>query len=173
MAPTEMSGLSYFTRKTEFSEKRNRVKIDEEIKQSKFRSDFQKVVINLMYTSNWLATRQEEFFKPYGITVSQFNILRILRGQGMQSLSGTELKSRMLERNSDVSRLLDRLARKGLIVRTKSSSDKRAVDVRISRKGLSVLSSIDQQIDQMEKQLFKISRQEAKQLSQLLDKARG
>lgn len=149
------------------------MKIDEEIKQSKFRSDFQKVVINLMYTSNWLATRQEKFFKPYGITPSQFNILRILRGQGSQSLSGAELKSRMLERNSDVSRLLDRLARKGLIVRAKSSSDKRAVDVRISRKGLSTLSAIDEHIDRMENQLFKLSSREARQLSQLLDKARG
>jgi len=149
------------------------MKIDDEIKQSKFRSDFQKVVINLMYTSNWLTTRQEEFFKPYGITPSQFNILRILRGQGDQSLSGAELKSRMLERNSDVSRLLDRLARKGLIVRTKSSSDKRAMEVSISKKGLSILKAIDEHIDRVEKQLFKISRQEARQLSHLLDKARG
>lgn len=149
------------------------MKIEEEIKQQKFRNDIQKVVINLMYTAGWLTARQEEFFKPFGITSSQFNILRILRGQGDKSLSGTEIKSRMLERNSDISRLLDRLSRKELIVRSQCPNDKRATDVRITRKGLSVLKSIDDNIDKMEKQLFKLSKKEAQQLSTLLDKARG
>ncbi len=149
------------------------VKIEEEIKQSRFRNDYQRAVVNLMYTTGWLTARQEEFFKPFGITSAQFNILRILRGQGDQSLSGTEIKARMLERNSDISRLLDRLSLKDLIHRTKCPNDKRATDVRITKKGLAILKSIDDKIDRMEKHLLKLSREEAKQLSLLLDKARG
>ena len=149
------------------------MRIEDEIKQTKFRNDLQKVVVNLIYTSNWLATRQEELFKPYGITTAQFNILRILRGQAGKSLSGAELKSRMLERNSDVSRLLDRMAKKDLITRTQCPNDKRATDVCITKTGLEVLKKIDANIDQAEKQIIRLTREEARELSRLLDKARG
>ena len=130
-------------------------------------------MVCLIYTSNWLATRQEELFKPYGITTAQFNILRILRGQAGKSLSGAELKSRMLERNSDVSRLLDRMAKKELITRTQCPNDKRATDVCITKTGLEVLKKIDANIDQAEKQIIRLTREEARELSRLLDKARG
>jgi DNA-binding MarR family transcriptional regulator len=149
------------------------MKIEDEIRQPKFRNDYQKVVVNLMFTSGWLAARQEELFKPYGITPSQYNILRILRGQGMKSLSGALIKSRMLERNSDISRMLDRLAKKNLIIRSKSPSDKRATDVLISPAGLTVLKTIDATIDKVEKEVIHLSQKEAKLLSDLLDKARG
>jgi DNA-binding MarR family transcriptional regulator len=66
-------------------------------------------VINLLYTASWLQSKQQDFFKPYGITAQQFNILRILKGQHPKSISATEIKLRMLDKNSDVSRLLDRL----------------------------------------------------------------
>jgi DNA-binding MarR family transcriptional regulator len=149
------------------------MKIGDEIKQEKFRNDYQKVVVNLMFTSGWLATRQEELFKPFGITPSQFNILRILRGQGKQSMSGAAIKERMLERNSDISRMLDRLAKKELIVRTQCPNDKRATDVHIAPAGLKVLKAIDATIDQAEKKMIRLSQKEAKILSDLLDKARG
>ncbi|PZR37992.1 MAG: MarR family transcriptional regulator, partial [Azospira oryzae] len=90
------------------------MKIEEEIKQPKFRSDYQKVAINLIFTANWLINKQQDFFKPYGITASQFNILRILRGQHPNKISGVEIKSRMLDKNSDIPRLLDRLVKKNL-----------------------------------------------------------
>ena len=147
--------------------------IEEEIKQPKFRNAYQKAVINLIYTTNWLENKQEEFFKPFHITSSQYNILRILRGQGKNKLSGAEIKSRMLERNSDISRLLDRLSRKKLITRTPCPEDKRASDVLISKAGLDVLLQIDKHIDASEKQAIHLSKEEALQLSNLLDKARG
>lgn len=149
------------------------MRIEDEIKQEKFRNDFQKVVVNLMFTSGWLATRQEELFKPFGITSSQFNILRILRGQGNKSISGAAIKERMLERNSDISRMLDRLAKKDLIVRSQCPDDKRATDIHIAAAGLKVLKAIDASIDEAEKQYIKLSQKEAKMLSDLLDKARG
>jgi DNA-binding MarR family transcriptional regulator len=149
------------------------VKIEDEIRQARFRNDHQKAIINLMYTAAWLGARQEEFFKPFGITPSQFNILRILRGQGGKSLTGAEIKERMLERNSDISRLLDRMVRKNLIIRSQCPNDKRATNISITKTGLSVLKEIDIAIDQNEKNFFKLNQGEARQLSKLLDKARG
>lgn len=149
------------------------MKIEDEIRQTRFRNDHQKAIINLMYTAAWLGARQEEFFKPFGITPSQFNILRILRGQGGKSLTGAEIKERMLERNSDISRLLDRMVRKNFITRSQCPNDKRATNISITKTGLSVLKDIDLAIDQNEKNLFKLNQGEARQLSLLLDKARG
>jgi DNA-binding MarR family transcriptional regulator len=146
--------------------------IEEEIQQKKFKSPHQKAVVNLIYTSNWLQNKQQDHFKTFGITGQQFNILRILKGQHPKSISGTEIKSRMLDRNSDVSRLLDRLDKKKLIVKRTCPSDKRASDVSITEEGLQLL----QLIDKKEKEInpvLSLSEEEALQLSFLLDKCRG
>jgi len=149
------------------------MKIEEEIKQPRFRSEFQKVAINLIFTANWIISKQQDFFKPYGITASQFNILRILRGQHPNKISGVEIKSRMLDKNSDIPRLLDRLVKKNLILKTVCPSDKRAADVIITDTGLAILYQIDDQIDQIEKEQLHLTKEEAAQLSDLLDKSRG
>ncbi|NBP70939.1 MAG: MarR family transcriptional regulator [Cytophagia bacterium] len=146
------------------------MKIEEEIKQSKFKSPQQKAVLNLIYTANWLQSRQQDFFKSQGITATQFNILRILKGQHPNSISATEIKSRMLDRNSDVSRLLDRLAQKNLINKSTCPNDRRAADVTITKDGLSLLEKIGQRFNENGVDL---NEQEATQLSDLLDKCRG
>lgn len=147
------------------------MKIEEEIKQSKFRNAQQKAIINLIYTTNWLSTKQQDLLKPYGITSQQFNILRILRGQHPKSISGTEIKSRMLDRNSDVSRLLDRLAAKDLITKNICPQDKRAVDVAITEEGMKLLQAIDKSAEEMDS-LLDLTEEEATIFSNLLDKAR-
>lgn len=149
------------------------MKIEDEIKQSRFRDVYQKVAVNLLFTSNWLVGRQHEFFKPFGITTQQFNILRILRGQHPNAISGVEIKSRMLDRNSDISRLLDRLLKKDLVSKCQSENDKRAANVSITQKGLDLLSAIDEKFKEVERNHFNLSEAEAAQLSSLLDKARG
>ncbi len=149
------------------------MKIEAAIKQPKFRNDIQKAILNLAYTASWLTTQQEIFFKPFGITSSQFNILRILRGQNGRVMTGQEIKARMLERNSDISRLLDRLEMKRFINRTQCTSDGRATSIGITSSGLDVLKAIDSRIDQAEKKLIKLTGKEARLLSDLLDKARG
>jgi DNA-binding MarR family transcriptional regulator len=147
-------------------------KIEEEIQQEHFRSAHQKAVINLIFTANWLFSKQQELFKPFGITAQQFNILRILKGQHPKCISATEIKSRMLDRNSDVSRLLDRLITKKLVDKKICPSDKRASDVLITEEGLYLLSAIDQQQKEIDG-VLSLSEAEADQLSLLLDKARG
>ncbi len=149
------------------------MKIEEEIQQPKFKNAYQKVAINLIYTANWLQGKQQDFFKPFGITSSQFNILRILRGQHPNKISGVEIKSRMLDKNSDIPRLLDRLIKKGLILKGQCPNDKRAADIMISDDGLGVLKAIDAKIDESQKTNIKLSQDEAAQLSNLLDKCRG
>lgn len=147
------------------------MKIEDEIKQPKFKSIHQKAVVNLIFTAGWLQGKQQGFFKPFGITNQQFNILRILKGQYPKTISATEIKSRMLDKNSDVSRLLDRLATKGLIDKQTCPKDKRQSDVQITKEGLDILTELDKKqkaIDHVQA----LSEKEAEELSNLLDKLR-
>jgi len=146
--------------------------IEEEIKQSKFRNVQQKAILNILFTSNWIQNKQKEFFEPFGITGQQYNILRILRGQHPNLISGAEIKSRMLDKNSDVSRLLDRLIGKNLVSKSQCPNDKRASDILITESGLSLLEKLDSSINNLDTKLNSLSEEEANQLSTLLDKSR-
>ncbi|HEY5918375.1 MAG TPA: MarR family transcriptional regulator [Chryseolinea sp.] len=148
------------------------MKIEDEIKQQKFKTPLQKAVLNLLYTTSWMQGKQKDIFKTFGITLQQFNILRILRGQHPNSTSATEIKSRMLDKNSDVSRLLDRLLAKKVITKRVSSNDKRAADVNLTEEGLELLKAIDKKQHQIDSVLL-LSDDEALLLSDLLDKSRG
>lgn len=148
------------------------MKIEEEIKQVKFKSSHQKAVINLIFTAGWIQHQQQQFFKAFGITNQQFNILRILKGQFPNAISGTEIKSRMLDKNSDVSRLLDRLISKKLIQKQTCPNDKRAADVSITQAGLDILTELDKKQKQIDT-VLNLSEKEAEELSNLLDKGRG
>jgi DNA-binding MarR family transcriptional regulator len=147
-------------------------KIEDEIQQKKFKTPYQKAVINLIYTANWLQAKQQDFFKPFGITGQQYNILRVLKGQHPNSISPTEIKSRMLDRNSDVSRLLDRLSAKNFITKKTCPNDKRASDVNITQVGLDLLSEIEAHQKTLDGVLT-LTPEEATQLSDLLDKSRA
>ena len=147
------------------------MKIEDEIQQRAFHSVHQKAVVNLIYTANWLIGKQQKFLSLFGITAQQFNILRILRGQHPGGLSATAIKSRMLDRNSDVSRLLDRLVKKNLVLRKTCPSDTRATDVFITRRGLDMLEEISKHSEKINS-ILSLSESEAELLSNLLDRAR-
>ena len=147
------------------------MKIEDEIKQPKFKDPFQKAVINLIFTASWLQSKHQDFFKTAGITNQQFNILRILKGQHPKSTSATEIKSRMLDKNSDVSRLLDRLGVKKLITKQVCPNDKRAADITITETGLALLVELDKRQSEINS-VLNLTDEEAKQLSDLLDKSR-
>lgn len=148
------------------------MKIEAEIYQTKFKSVQQKALINLIFTANWLINKQQDFFKPYGITSQQFNILRILKGQHPNSLSGKEIKKRMLDKNSDVSRLLDRLIHKNFIEKKLCTQDKRASDVFITDQGLNLLQQLSETQNHID-HILDLTAEEAETLSNLLDKGRG
>jgi len=148
------------------------MRIEDEIKQRNFKNERQKVSINLLYTSNWLINKHKQFFKKHDITTQQYNVLRILRGQHPQSISTSEIKRRMLDKNSDVSRIVDRLTTKELVNKTTCPDDRRLVDVIISDTGLSLLTHMDPEVEQLNKYIS-LSDEEAKKLNTLLDKLRS
>ena len=137
--------------------------------QSKFESKKIKALINIKFTSNWLNSKENSFFKPYGISPQQFNILRILRG-AKKEIKVQNIKDRMIERAPNATLLMDKLFDKNLIGRFRCEDDRRVVYVNITKTGLDLL----QQIDALNNISFldKLSEQEATTLSDLLDKIR-
>lgn len=148
------------------------MKLEQEISQKKFKSEYQKAAINLIYTSNWVSAQHSSQLKSYGITPQQFNILRILRGQFPQPASIKLLKERMLDKMSDASRLVDKLLVKGLLERKTSKDDRRNVDVIITKKGLELLETLDY-LDNSFNSIITLTNEEVEQLNNLLDKLRG
>lgn len=149
------------------------MKLEEEIKQSKFKNERQKLVLNLMFTSSWLGIRQIKFFRNYDLSPQQFNVMRILRGQYPKPASINLLMDRMLDKTSNASRLVDKLELKQLVERKKCQSDKRKADVLITDKGLLLLETIDREVANFENGMLNIEDDEAKKLNELLDKMRS
>jgi DNA-binding MarR family transcriptional regulator len=145
--------------------------IDKDINQRKFKSEYQKGVINIIYTYNWIRERLQEIFDKENLTPQQFNILRILRGS-QSPISTLQIRERMLDKMSDTSRIVDRLVIKGLAKKVINKSDKRLVDVSISEKGKKVLQNMDQFESDIESITKNLSLNEAKTLNKLLDKIR-
>ena len=146
--------------------------IEQDINQSKFRSEYHKMTVNLIFTYNWVMEQSRKFFEKADLTPQQFNILRILRGAG-QPLSTLQIRQRMLDKMSDTSRIVDRLVKKALVKKVVCKSDRRLVDVTISEKGLALLENLDGFNEEMDSFLTNITTEEAKTLNQLLDKLRG
>lgn len=129
-------------------------------------------MLNLIYTTNWLTAKQDSLFKDSDITVQQYNVLRILRGQYPNPCSIKLIKERMLDRMSDTSRIVDKLYTKKLLERNECPDDRRSVNVVISDKGLELLKSLDY-IDDLSKQSLKsLTTAEINTLNELLDKLR-
>src|SRR4028119_477189 len=108
--------------------------IEKEINQKHFSSEFQKSVINVIYTSNWINEKMKNILDRFDLTPQQFNILRILRGSG-KPLSTMQIRQRMLDKMSDTSRIVDRLLKKELVSKVICPNDRRLVDITISEKG--------------------------------------
>ena len=145
--------------------------IDKDINQASFRNEYQKAIINIVYTFNWMNEKMKKVLDREDITSQQFNILRILRGAG-KPISTLQIRERMLDKMSDTSRIVDRLVLKGLAKKTVCANDKRLVDVSISQKGRTLLEKIDLHENDMDAILGNLSDAEAKTLNKLLDKIR-
>jgi DNA-binding MarR family transcriptional regulator len=149
------------------------MRIDDEIQSSKFENNYHKVVINISYTYSWINNQTRSLFEKNNITIQQFNILRILRGQYPKPATVNLLKDRMVDKMSDASRIVDRLVQKGMVSRCTNTKDRRAVDIRISEQGLEILSKMDEEFKINEFLQNNLTEEEAGQLSNLLDKLRG
>lgn len=149
------------------------MKIEDAIKQTKaFNSVYQKAGVNLMYTNSWYTAKLKSFFKKFGLTVKQYNILRILKGAG-KPVSTSFIRERLLDKMSDVSRIIDRMFDKNLVIKEVCSNDKRLVDIGLTKIGEQKLMEVDAEADIMDKMFKTLSSEEAEMLNALLDKLRN
>jgi len=149
------------------------MKIEEEIQQSSFKSAKQKSAVNLIYTYFWIKEHLAKNLKPFGITMQQYNVLRILRGQYPNGITTSDIRERMLDKMSDASRLVDRLTTLGLVDKKVNAEDRRLVSVKINDKGLELLEDISTRHGQMDLFMDNLTIDEHEKLNHLLDKLRG
>ncbi len=150
------------------------MKIEEEIKQRKrFKNEFVKLDVNMMFTASWLGGLKSEILKPYKISWQQFNILRILKGRHPRPAAIKTLTERMIDRTSNTSRLVDKLTKKGLVSRTVNENDRRRMDVTITEKGLELIETCSKELEHtMTKKLSSLTEDEALKMNELLNKIR-
>lgn len=146
--------------------------LETEIKQEKFRSESQKAVLNIYYTNCFIFSKFQDSLSKYKMTVQQYNILRILRGQFPETVSIGTIKERMLDKNSDITRIIDRLIIKQLAERKNSKVDRRITEIKITKIGLKLLKELDAVDLKSDNILSHLNETDLKKLNELLDKIR-
>src|SRR6478752_5295845 len=132
------------------------MRLEDEIKQQKkFNNEFEKLAVNILFTASWLDTIHIQRFKPYGISPQQYNVLRILRGSSPKPLMLGDIACRMIDKNSNATRLVEKLRLKGLVKREVCEKNRRQVDIIITNKGMDLLAVIDKETDSW-RESFKI-----------------
>ncbi len=148
--------------------------IEQEIKQSNFRSMYQKATLNVLFTASWLQTKTNQALKEFDISSQQYNVLRILKGQYPKAVTLGLIQERMLDRMSNASRLVEKLKQKGYLKREQCEHNRRQVDITITEKGIALLEEIHPVIEEVTENYHQqLTEAEAAQLSNLLDKLRG
>lgn len=148
-------------------------RLQRELKKKRpFESPEQEALLNLFRTHDQLHNRFGRLFREYDLTHSQYNVLRILRGEG-QPMPCLEIGERMIQVVPAMTGLLDRLEKQGLVTRRRCTQDRRVVYVEITPKALELLEAMDTPVSELHKEVVgHLTRAELKQLSQLLEKAR-
>jgi len=150
------------------------MEIEKEIKQSKFENLLQKAIINLFFTSNFIRDRILNILKDYDIQQQHYNVLRIMKGQYPNSISPGYIKEVMIDKGVDLTRLLDKLEKKGLIKRQLCLKNRRKIDINLTKEGIDLLNELKPKFNYLYEQLSKnINENEAELLSNLMDKLRG
>ena len=150
------------------------MEIEKELRQTvQFSSEYQKLTVNILFTASWLGVMLARKLKPFGLTIQQYNLLRILRGQHPNPATINMLIERMFDKSSNASRLVERLLKKAFVERYSNTLDKRSVHVKINEKGLALLQQIDSQLKNFDLELQNLAKDEAKEVNRMLDKLRG
>lgn len=148
--------------------------IEEHIKTKPIKDPYQRALLNVMFTGVWLQQKMGQMLKPFDITEPQYNVLRILRGQQGESMNLYEIQDRMIQKMSNVSRLIDKLVAKKLVTRKESKENRRRVDIAITARGLDLLKEIEPGIGPMFKKMSKnLTKEEATAIGELLDNMRN
>lgn len=150
------------------------MRFEDELKQTKpFKSEQQKLALNILFTSSWLHTVFSDMIKPFDITHHQFNVLRILKGRYPQSYRNSEITERMIDKSSNVTRIVDKLLEKKLVTRTENNEDRRQVDIRITDAGLELLIEIDKNFSSRTLPFLQFNTEKAKIMNEWLDEFRS
>ena len=148
--------------------------LEQDIKQEKFADEHEKAAINVLFTASWLHHKNSCRLKTHDITPEQYNVLRILRGSYPNALMLSDVTSRMVDKSSNATRLVEKLRQKGLLKRDICESNRRQVDIVITEKGLELLKQIDKEATSSWLESLRIiSKNEATELSRILDKLRS
>lgn len=150
------------------------MKLEDELKQTKpFKSEVQKLILNISVTSSWLNTVFSERLKPFDLSPHQYNVLRILKGKHPEGYCNHEITSRMIDKSSNSTRIIDKLLKKNLVTRTENESDRRLVDIKINEAGLRLLNEFEQTPFPSKIMLKGFNEEKAKLMNEWLDDLRG
>jgi DNA-binding MarR family transcriptional regulator len=147
--------------------------LEQEIKQSKpFKNNYEKTIVNLIYTNNWLNLKQNKILKEFNVSGQQYNVLRILNGQKGKAVTINEIIERMLDKMSNASRLVDKLYAKEYVSRDQKIGNRRACDVKITPKGSAFLEQVNKSMITFNSLMGDLTESEFEELNRLLDKIR-
>ena len=147
--------------------------IEKEISYHQFRSEYEKILVNIYYTNNWLFEKYEQTLSKYNLTAQQFNVLKILFASYPKPIMISNIKERMLDKNSDRTRIVDRLLSKNLISRRRDQSNRRKVIVKLNVIGYHLMVKMNKEVEVFENLVTHLSPKEATSLNMLLDKIRN
>lgn len=150
-----------------------KMSLEQDLKQGRFTNDYEKMLVNILFTGSWLANLNTTRLRPFGVTPEQYNVLRILRGSHPKPLMLADITRRMIDRSSNATRLVEKLRQKSLVKREVCKDSRRQVDISITDAGLEVLSSVDQGRDKWLEPLKVINQNEVEELNNILDRLRG
>lgn len=148
------------------------MKLEQAIQSSKFKSEVHKAGLNIMYTAWWLKTIGYQELKEFGLTHEQYNVLRILKGKHPEQMCVKDIAGRMIEKNSNVPRIIDRLADKTLVERSQGCEDARQTVMSLTEAGINILAVSTKRLDNLWAGALTLSEEEATILNSLLEKVR-
>lgn len=149
------------------------MKLEQAIQSNKFKSEVHKAGLNILYTAWWLKTVMSRELKEFGLTHEQYNVLRILKGKHPEHMCVRDIACRMIEKNSNVPRIIDRLELKKLVKRATSAFDKRETVVSLTQGGITILEASTTAVNQVTDTNLTICSEDACQLNMLLEKIRS
>jgi DNA-binding MarR family transcriptional regulator len=149
------------------------VKLEQAIQSTKFKNEVHKAGLNILYTAWWLKTVMSKELKEFGLTHEQFNVLRILKGKYPEQMCVRDIACRMIEKSSNVPRIIDRLELKKLVKRSNSALDKRETVITLTQSGITILDATTATVNKVMDGLLTINDRDAVQLNQLLEKVRN
>lgn len=148
------------------------MKLEQAIQSTRFKNEVHKAGLNILYTAWWLKTVMSKELKEFGLTHEQYNVLRILKGKHPELICVKDIACRMIEKNSNVPRIIDRLEIKKLVKRATSEADKRETVISLTQSGIAVLEASTQRINAIFDEVMVINEEEALSINNLLEKVR-